>query len=62
MTSDVRFYFFLGILAVSGMFSALFADFFITPQLFKRFKIFGMETIPVKKEIPRADLTHRGIM
>jgi predicted RND superfamily exporter protein len=45
MTSEVRFYFFLGILAVAGMFSALFADFFITPQLFKRFRIFGVETV-----------------
>ena len=43
MTSEVRFYFFLGILAVSGMLSALLADFFITPLLFKRFKIFGEE-------------------
>lgn len=43
LTSDVKFYFFLGILAVSGMVSALIADFFITPLLFKRFKIFGEE-------------------
>jgi predicted RND superfamily exporter protein len=43
MTSEVKFYFFLGILAVSGMLSALIADFFITPLLFKRFKIFGEE-------------------
>ena len=43
MTSEVKFYFFLGILAVSGMISALIADFFITPLLFKRFKIFGEE-------------------
>jgi len=43
MTSEVKFYFFLGILAVSGMLSALLADFFITPLLFKRFKIFGEE-------------------
>lgn len=43
MTSEVRFYFFLGILAVSGMLSALIADFFVTPLLFKRFKIFGEE-------------------
>lgn len=43
MTSEVRFYFFMGILAVAGMISALMADFFITPLLFKRFKIFGEE-------------------
>jgi predicted RND superfamily exporter protein len=43
MTSEVRFYFFLGILAISGMLSALFADFFVTPQLFQKFKIFGQE-------------------
>jgi hypothetical protein len=43
LTSDVRFYFFLGILAIAGMLSALIADFFVTPQLFKRFKIFGEE-------------------
>jgi predicted RND superfamily exporter protein len=43
MTSEVKFYFFLGILAVSGMLSALIADFFVTPLLFKRFKVFGEE-------------------
>ncbi|MCG8697662.1 MAG: MMPL family transporter [Bacteroidales bacterium] len=43
LTSEVKFYFFLGILAVSGMLSALIADFFVTPLLFKRFKIFGEE-------------------
>ncbi len=43
MTSEVKFYFFLGVLAVSGMLSALIADFFVTPLLFKRFKIFGKE-------------------
>jgi uncharacterized protein len=43
MTSEVRFHFFCGLLAVSGMLSALMADFFITPLLFKRFKIFGEE-------------------
>jgi predicted RND superfamily exporter protein len=43
MSSEVRFYFFMGILAVSGMLSALIADFFITPLLFKKFKIFGDE-------------------
>ncbi len=43
MTSEVNFYFFLGILAISGMFSALIADFFVTPLLFIRFKAFGDE-------------------
>jgi len=43
LTSEVKYYFFLGILAVSGMLSALLADFFITPLLFKRFNIFGEE-------------------
>jgi len=43
LTSEVKFYFFLGVLAVAGMISALMADFFITPLLFKRFKIFGEE-------------------
>ncbi|PLX17921.1 MAG: hypothetical protein C0597_06655, partial [Marinilabiliales bacterium] len=43
MTSEVNFYFFMGILAVAGMLSALLADFFITPLLFKRFNIFGKE-------------------
>ncbi len=43
LTSEVNYYFFLGILAVSGMLSALLADLFITPLLFKRFKIFGEE-------------------
>jgi hypothetical protein len=43
MSSEVKFYFFLGILAVSGMLSALIADFFVTPLLFKRLKIFGEE-------------------
>ncbi|PLX25311.1 MAG: hypothetical protein C0599_00740 [Salinivirgaceae bacterium] len=43
MTSEVKFYFFLGLLAIAGMISALFADFFITPLLLKRFKVFGKE-------------------
>jgi hypothetical protein len=34
------------------MFSALFADFFITPQLFKRFRIFGLETARTYKAEP----------
>jgi len=43
LTSEVNFYFFLGVLAVSGMVSALFADLFVTPLLIKRFKVFGKE-------------------
>ena len=43
MTSEVRFYFFCGLLAVSGMLSALIADFFVTPLLFKPFRIFREE-------------------
>ena len=49
MSSEVRFYFFLGVLAISGMLSALFADFFITPQLFQKFKIFGEEKQEMEK-------------
>ena len=52
MTSEVKFYFFMGILAVSGMLSALLADFFVTPLLFKRFKIFGEENIAVQTNWP----------
>jgi predicted RND superfamily exporter protein len=33
----------LGILAAAGMIAALLADFFITPVLFKQFRIFGKE-------------------
>ncbi|MCR5456135.1 MAG: hypothetical protein K6F33_14220, partial [Bacteroidales bacterium] len=32
-----------GILAVAGLFSALLADLFITPVLFKLMKVFGKE-------------------
>lgn len=42
-TSTALQYFNLGILAIMGMLSALFSDLFITPILFKWFKIFGKE-------------------
>ena len=51
VTSEVRFYFFLGILSVSGILSALIADFFVTPLLFKWFNIFGQEDIS-KEDLP----------
>jgi predicted RND superfamily exporter protein len=53
MTSEVRFYFFLGVLAIAGMLSALLADFFVTPQLFQKFHIFGQEQ-PLELQ-PEAD-------
>ncbi len=42
-TSTANNFINLGMLAVVGMFAALIADFFITPILFKWFKIFGEE-------------------
>lgn len=42
-TSTASMYVNLGILAVAGMLSALLSDFFVTPILFKWFKIFGNE-------------------
>ncbi|MGE4587272.1 MAG: RND family transporter [Mangrovibacterium sp.] len=42
-TSDALAYFNLGLLAVIGMLAALLADLFITPALFRWFKIFGKE-------------------
>ena len=42
-TSTALQYFNLGILAIMGMLAALLSDLFITPILFKRFKIFGKE-------------------
>ncbi len=42
-TSTANNFINLGMLAVVGMFAALIADFFITPILFKWFKIFGKE-------------------
>ena len=43
MTSIVKFYFNMGLLAVAGMVSALLADYLVTPILFRMFKIFGEE-------------------
>jgi hypothetical protein len=43
-TSTANNFINLGMLAVVGMFAALIADFFLTPILFKWFKIFGKET------------------
>ena len=44
-TSVANMFLHLGVLATAGMVSALLADFFITPVLFRQFKIFGKEKI-----------------
>lgn len=46
-TSVANMFINLGVLAAAGMVSALLADFFITPVLFKQFRIFGKEHKPV---------------
>lgn len=43
MTSQVKTYFNIGLLAVAGMVSALLADYLVTPGLFRFFRIFGRE-------------------
>jgi predicted RND superfamily exporter protein len=43
MSSEVKTYFNTGLLAISGILSALLADYLVTPGLFKYFKIFGQE-------------------
>lgn len=43
MTSCVNTYFNMGLLAVAGIVSALLADYFVTPVLFKAFRIYGKE-------------------
>lgn len=43
MTSEVKTYFNTGLLAISGIVSALLADYLVTPGLFKMFRIFGRE-------------------
>ena len=43
MTSEVKTYFNTGLLAISGILSALLADYLVTPGLFKFFRIFGPE-------------------
>jgi len=44
MTSEVKTYFNTGLLAISGIVSALLADYLVTPGLFKMFRIFGKES------------------
>lgn len=44
MTSEVKTYFNTGLLAISGILSALLADYLVTPGLFKWFRIFGKES------------------
>jgi predicted RND superfamily exporter protein len=48
MTSEVKTYFNIGLLAIAGMVSALLADYLVTPGLFRFFRIFGRE----KEDIP----------
>lgn len=43
MTSEVKTYFNTGLLAISGIVSALLADYLVTPGLFRVFRIFGNE-------------------
>jgi predicted RND superfamily exporter protein len=51
MTSEVKTYFNTGLLAISGILSALLADYLVTPGLFRYFKIFGpeREAVPASK-------------
>jgi predicted RND superfamily exporter protein len=51
MTSIVRFYFNMGLLAVAGMVSALLADYLVTPVMFRIFKIFGEEKSDPRIEV-----------
>jgi predicted RND superfamily exporter protein len=48
MTSEVKTYFNIGVLAIAGIGSALLADYMVTPGLFRYFRIFGKE----KEEVP----------
>ena len=50
MTSVVKTYFNIGLLAIAGMVSALLADYLVTPGLFKYFRIFGKE----KEDVPES--------
>ena len=43
LTSDAKVYSNLGLLAGSGIAAALLADFFVTPVLLKKSKVFGEE-------------------
>jgi len=45
MSSEVKTYFNTGLLAISGIVSALLADYLVTPGLFKMFRIFGKEMV-----------------
>jgi hypothetical protein len=55
MTSEVKTYFNIGLLAIAGMVSALLADYLVTPGMFKYFRIFGEERsgFPVSTEEKR---------
>lgn len=44
-SSEVLMLMHMGILATAGILSALIADFFVTPILFRKFRIFGKETM-----------------
>ena len=51
MTSPVKTYFNIGVLAISGILSALLADYLVTPGLFRYFRIFGNEKDVVEQSI-----------
>jgi predicted RND superfamily exporter protein len=51
MTSEVKTYFNTGLLAISGILSALLADYLVTPGLFRYFRIFG----PEREDIPETE-------
>jgi len=51
MTSEVKTYFNIGLLAIAGIVSALLADYLVTPGMFRYFKIFGAE----KPDIPASE-------
>lgn len=55
MTSEVKTYFNIGVLAIAGIVSALLADYLVTPGLFKFFRIFGSE----KEDTPDAEETRQ---
>ena len=51
MSSEVKIYFNMGLLAVAGMISALLADYLVTPGLFRAFKIFGNEKEQISQSV-----------
>ena len=51
MTSPVKTYFNIGVLAISGILSALLADYLVTPGLFRYFRIFGKEKDMVEQSV-----------